>query len=157
MMKKFFQLLAIACLVSSVAFAQTPKSAVKGQTYGEKISKSGAIPVAKLESKMATNETYDTKIKGKVLEVCTKKGCWIKLDNGTSEPLRVTFKDYGFFMPSDIVGKTIALDGSSKKTTSTVEELKHYAEDAGKSKEEIAKITQPKKAISYEAKGVLVL
>ena len=156
-MKKFYQLLAVACLISSIAFAQAPKSAVKGQTYGEKISKSGSIPVSKLERKMASAETYNTKITGKVLEVCTKKGCWVKLDNGTGEPLRVTFKDYGYFMPTDIVGKTIALDGFSKKTTSTVEELKHYAEDAGKSKEEIAKITQPKKAISYEAKGVLVL
>lgn len=156
-MKKFFQLLAVACFISSAALAQAPKSAVKGQTYGEKISKSGAIPVAKLESKMASTETLETKITGKVLEVCTKKGCWIKLDNGTSEPLRVTFKDYGFFMPTDLVGKTVALDGFSKKTTSTVEELKHYAEDAGKSKEEIAKITQPKAAITYEAKGVLVL
>lgn len=156
-MKKFFKLLAVACLLSSVALAQTPKSAVKNQTYGEKISKSGAIPVAKLESKMASTETLATKITGKVLEVCTKKGCWIKLDNGTSEPLTVTFKDYGFFMPSDIVGKNIVLDGFSKKTTATLEELKHFAEDAGKSKEEISKITQPKKAISYEAKGVLVL
>lgn len=156
-MKKFFQLLAVACLISGAALAQAPKSAVKGQTYGEKISKSGAIPVAKLESKMATAETLNTKITGKVLEVCTMKGCWIKLDNGTSEPLRVTFKDYGFFMPTDLVGKTVALDGFSKKTTSTVEELKHYAEDAGKSKEEIAKITQPKAAVTYEAKGVLVL
>lgn len=156
-MKKFFQLLAVACFISSAALAQAPKSAVKGQTYGEKISKSGAIPVAKLESKMASTETLETKITGKVLEVCTKKGCWIKLNNGTSEPLRVTFKDYGFFMPTDLVGKTVALDGFSKKTTSTVEELKHYAEDAGKSKEEIAKITQPKAAITYEAKGVLVL
>ena len=156
-MKKFYQLLAVACLISSIAFAQAPKSAVKGQTYGEKISKNGSIPVSKLERKMASAETYNTKITGKVLEVCTKKGCWIKLDNGTGEPLQVTFKDYGYFMPTDIVGKTIALDGFSKKTTSTVEELKHFAEDAGKSKEEIAKITQQKKAISYEAKGVLVL
>ena len=156
-MKKFYQLLAIACLVSGVALAQAPKSAVKGQTYGEKISKSGAIPVSKLESKMTSAETVETKIKGKVLEVCTKKGCWIKLDNGTNEPLRVTFKDYGFFMPADLVGKTIALDGFSKKTTSSVDELKHYAEDAGKSKEEIEKITKSKEAITYEAKGVLVL
>lgn len=156
-MKKFFQILTVACLVTSITVAQAPKSAVKGQTYGEKISKDGAIPVAKLEDRMANIETLNTKITGKVLEVCTKKGCWLKLENGTNEPLTVTFKDYAFFMPTDIIGKTIALDGFSKKTTSTVEELKHFAEDAGKSKQEIAKITKPKKAISYEAKGVLVL
>jgi hypothetical protein len=38
-----------------------------------------------------------------------------------------------------------------------VKELQHYAEDAGKSKEEIAKITEPKKEIVMNAKGILVL
>ena len=156
-MKKFFQFLAVACLVSSVAFAQEPKSAAKGVTYGEKISKKGAIPVTQLTQKMGANETLTTKISGKVLEVCASKGCWIKLENGTNDPIRVTFKDYAFFMPKDLVGKTVALDGFSKKTVTPVAELKHFAEDAGKSKEEIAKITTPKNEIKYEAKGVLVL
>jgi hypothetical protein len=156
-MKKFFQFLAVACLVSSLAFAQEPKSATKGVTYGEKISKNGAIPVSELTQKMGTNETLTTKISGKVLEVCTTKGCWMKLENGNNEPIRVTFKDYAFFMPKDLVGKTVALDGFSKKTVTSIAELKHFAEDAGKSKEEIAKITAPKNEIKYEAKGVLVL
>jgi hypothetical protein len=49
------------------------------------------------------------------------------------------------------------LDGVAKVTTTSVEELKHYAEDGGKSKEEIEKITEPKKEIEFTAKGVLVV
>jgi uncharacterized protein (UPF0335 family) len=60
-------------------------------------------------------------------------------------------------MPKDIVGKTVVLEGISKKEVTSVDELKHYAEDAKKSKEEIAKITEPKKEIKFEAKGVLVM
>jgi hypothetical protein len=41
------------------------------------------------------------------------------------------------------------------KTTS-VAELQHYAEDAGKSKEEIAKITEPKLELTFVADGVIV-
>ncbi len=156
-MKKIVQLLLVTCLFTSVALAQEPKNAAKGVTYGEKITKNGAIPVSQLTQKMGANETLTTKISGKVLEVCTTKGCWMKLENGTNDPIRVTFKDYAFFMPKDLVGKTVALDGFSKKTVTSVAELKHFAEDAGKSKEEIAKITAPKNEIKYEAKGVLVL
>ena len=38
----------------------------------------------------------------------------------------------------------------------SVKELQHYAEDAGKTKEEIAKIIAPKKEFAFEAKGVLM-
>jgi hypothetical protein len=38
--------------------------------------------------------------------------------------------------------------------TTTVEELKHFAEDDGKSKEEIEKITEPKIEMVFEASGV---
>jgi hypothetical protein len=38
----------------------------------------------------------------------------------------------------------------------SVEELRHYAEDAGKSQEEIEAITEPKKTYSFVADGVLL-
>jgi hypothetical protein len=156
-MKKYIKLTLALVFAVIVAKAQEPVSAAKGVTYGEKITAKGAFPVTKLAAKMGDAETLETKISGKVLEVCTKKGCWIKLGNAAGETTRVTFKDYGFFMPKDIVGKTIVLEGISKQEITSVDELKHYAEDAKKSKEEIAKITDPKKEIKFEAKGVLVM
>jgi hypothetical protein len=158
-MKKFIKITFALLFAVIVAKAQdafiTP--AAKGVTYGEKITAKGAIPVTKLATKMGTSPKLDTKISGKVLEVCTKKGCWLKLENTAGETTMVTFKDYSFFMPANIVGKTVVLDGVSKQEVTSVDELKHYAEDAKKSKEEIAKITQPKKEIKFEAKGVLVM
>jgi hypothetical protein len=70
--------------------------------------------------------------------------------------MRVTFKDYAFFMPKDLAGKHVVVDGYAYVETTTVEELRHYAQDAGKSKEEINAITQPKREVSFEAAGVLV-
>lgn len=139
------------------AFAQEPTSAAKGVTYGEKINAKNLIPVNELSAKMGKTEMLNTKIYGTVTNVCTKKGCWMKLDNGDGTKTMVTFKDYKFFMPKDIVGKKVALDGVSKQVISSVAEQKHYLEDAGKSIEEIAKVNEPKKEIKYEAKGVLVL
>ncbi|MNY81520.1 hypothetical protein D3C86_2231200 [compost metagenome] len=70
--------------------------------------------------------------------------------------MRVVFKDYAFFVPKDIAGKTVVFEGEAKKTTSSVEHLRHYAQDAGQSKEEIAKITEPKDELTFVAEGVIV-
>jgi Domain of unknown function (DUF4920) len=47
--------------------------------------------------------------------------------------------------------------GKATKKTTSVEELKHYAEDAGKTKAEIDAITAPKTELSVDATGVKVV
>ena len=66
-------------------------------------------------------------------------------------------KDYGFFLPTAAIGKTVVIDGVVKMKTTSVAELKHYAEDAKKSKEEIDAITKPEKEINVLAKGIVVV
>jgi hypothetical protein len=149
-------LLALAVLVSVSASAQI-KPAAKGVTYGAKTSKKGAVDVVALTQQLESASSFTGKVKGKITSVCEKKGCWMKLKQENGEDIRITFKDYSFFMPQNIVGKEVVLDGVAKMTVTSVADLQHYAEDAGKSKEEIAKITQPKKEIEFTAKGVLVL
>jgi hypothetical protein len=133
------------------------KPAKKGVTYGTKTTAKGAIEVPVMEEKLATTDKYTGKVKGTITEVCTKKGCWMKLATTEGEGIMVKFKDYKFFMPQDIVGKEVVLDGIASVTTTNVASLKHYAEDAGKSKEDIEKITEPKKEINFVAKGVLIM
>ncbi|MCY7291833.1 MAG: DUF4920 domain-containing protein [Ferruginibacter sp.] len=143
------------CL-SVTAFAQ-PKAALKGVKYGAGTTAAGALEVNLLEEKLVTAEKYVGKVKGTVTKVCEKKGCWMTLAQTDGEGIMIRFKDYKFFMPMDIIGKDVVLEGTAQRTTTSVEELKHYAEDAGKSKEEIEKITVPKTAIEFIATGVLVV
>ncbi len=142
------------CLFTVLTFAQT---AYNGQKFGEEVKPGNVKPAAKMEAAMGNEKTVDMKIEGKVVDVCKKKGCWITLEMPNGDPMRVTFKDYAFFMPMDIVGKKVVLDGLAKKQTISVETLRHYAEDAKKSPEEVAKITDPKKELAFEAKGVVIL
>lgn len=138
-------------------FAQQDKSAIKGATYGEVIQAEGAYPVTRLVQKIGSNTTLEnTKISGKVVDVCTKKGCFMKLDKGNGETVMVRFKDYGFFVPADIKGKNVVVEGKAIQETLSVEKLKHYAADAGKSTEDIAQIKNPQQQLNFEAKGVLV-
>ena len=147
-MKKITFLL-VASMIGFNTFSQS--------SHGEKISEKGAITTQELAVKMADKDAeYPVKVTGTVESVCQAKGCWMQVKLADGKSMRVTFKDYGFFVPKDIAGKTVVMDGKAYVKTTSVKTLKHYAEDAGKKPEEIAKITEPEKALAYEAKGVIV-
>lgn len=97
----------------------------------------------------------DAIIKATVTEVCPKKGCWMKV-KGTNndEQLRVTFKDYGFFVPTELIGKEVALQGRYIKHTESVEEQKHLLKDAKRPQSEIDAITAPKTTLRFVSTGV---
>lgn len=158
-MKKltFLCLSFLACI--TIASAQQNITPAKpGVTYGKAIDKKSAVSVKALESALQKNEVYTGKIEGEVVAVCKKKGCFLTLKRaGSADPIMVRFTDYAYFVPEDIVGKTIVVEGKAKVKETTVEWLQHYAEDQGKSKEEIAKIKNPKRDINIVADGVLVV
>ena len=78
------------------------------------------------------------------------------MDIGSGESMRITFKDYEFFVPKASAGYKAVIEGKLTKEMVDVETLQHYAEDAGKSEEEIAKITEPEEKLSFEAVGVII-
>lgn len=152
-------LLVVAATTLSLAQAQPPKGpANPGDTYGAKTTPKGAIDIAKLPAALAKKDSIgQTKVIAKVLDVCPKKGCWMKVQVDDSTTAFVKMKDYGFFVPMDMIGKTVVLDTEAKLKTTSVDELKHYAEDAKKPQAEIDAITQPKKEIRLLANGILVM
>ena len=153
-MKKTIILICSLAL-STMAWAQ-PKSAEKGVTYGAGTTEAGAIAATDLERNLKENK-YEGKVSGKVIDVCQEKGCWMKLEKANGQTMMVKFKDYAFFMPKDIIGKNVVVDGEASVKETSVKQLRHYAKDAGKPEEEIKKITEPKKELQFVAKGVLVL
>jgi hypothetical protein len=156
-MKKLSLVLAAAFL-SVVALAQNnPKPAAKGVTYGEGTVNKDVASVGDMEEQVQSKGSFNGKITAKVVEVCQEKGCWMKVDKGNGETIMVKFKDYGFFMPTNIVGQTVVLEGEAKVKEVSVKQQKHYAGDAGKPKEEIKQIKEAKKETQFVAKGVLVL
>ena len=90
-----------------------------------------------------------------ITENCKKKGCWMKVAAGEEE-IRVSFKDYDFFVPLDSKGHETTLSGVLFYDTLTVDQLKHYAMDAEVSQDSLDKITEPVITLSYEATGVYV-
>ncbi len=165
-MKNILSFLMIVVLVFSckdkeqqVEAQEVVKEEIAYASYGDKINDDNVLSTKQITEKyesMAVGDTIDTKMTAEVNEVCQAKGCWmtLKLENG--EEAMVKFKDYAFFMPKDISGKEVILNGKAFVNEVAVDEQRHYAEDAGKSKEEVAAITAPKKTYSFEADGVLI-
>ena len=126
------------------------------QYFGDSITIQGAVPANQLAAMMKGKDSLAVKLEGTIEEVCQKKGCWMNVSIGNNQSMKVRFKDYSFFVPKDAARRKVFLQGFAKTDTTSVKELQHYAEDAGKSKEEIAKITHPEINIGFEANGVII-
>lgn len=105
---------------------------------------------------MKVGDTLSLTFESTANEVCTKKGCWMKLALPDGKESMVRFEDYSFFVPTDSKGKEFIVHGKAFITELSVEKLRHYAEDGGKSETEIAAITEPKQTLAFEADGVLM-
>ena len=128
-------------------------------SYGDEISTENSLSSDEMELRYQTlkiGDTVEVNFKTEINEVCKAKGCWMKLDLPGEEDVMVKFKDYGFFVPKDIDHKEVVVHGKAYVTEVSVAEQQHYAEDSGKTEEEIAAINQPKKTLSFEANGVLI-
>ncbi len=149
----------IVLLVSFALNAQPPAgNADKGDTYGSKVKSKGAIPLAEVVIQLErVSSLPETKITAKIVEVCPNKGCWLKLELPDGKQATVKMKDYGFFVPLAAKGKTVVIEGQASIKTVSVKELRHFAEDAKKSKAEIDAITQPKTEVNILAKGIVVV
>lgn len=158
-MLKIFSLLALSVFfLTSCAQSQQQATGDK-KHFGATIDAQNAISYDDLLQKMSSTDSTNAKVTGKVSEVCQAKGCWMTIisDDPSKPEMRVTFKDYAFFMPKDLSGKRVVIDGKAVMESTSVDILRHYAEDAGKSKEEIMAITEPKRELAFEASGVMIL
>ena len=138
--------------------AGTTEAAVQGEgkQYGANISTANSQPAQQVPLLLQDKDSLYLTLDGSALSSCTKKGCWMMVDLGGGEDMRVTFKDYGFFVPKDLQGERVVMEGVLKRAITSVEELRHYAEDAGKSNEEIQAIQQSDTTYAFEAVGVLI-
>lgn len=123
--------------------------------FGAPVDVAQAIPV---DTVLAEPEAWSGKevvVKAEIREVCQKKGCWHTL--ATSQPdvnVLVKDKEYAIFLPKDVAGRTAAVKGTFLVETMSVDEARHYAEDAGK---DPSAIVAPTKTFQIDVAGVVLL
>lgn len=127
-------------------------------SFGAEISADEALDASAMMALYADLKEGDTlaaKFQAPVNSVCKMKGCWMRLAVGDQEAF-VKFKDYDFFVPKYLSEVEVIVSGKAYVSKTSVEDLKHFAQDAGKTQEEIDAITEPELSLDFMADGVLV-
>lgn len=101
------------------------------EVFGSPLPESGEmLKIGELIENSASYQGRDVLVSTRIAKVCQKKGCFFVAQHG-AETVRVTFKDYGFFIPSDSGGKTVTLAGTFARKRLSPEQAAHIAEDMG--------------------------
>ncbi len=131
---------------------------LNGEFFGSEFDPATAVHVSEILQNIELTEDPSEKIaiRGTAVEVCQSKGCWVTIQVPDNETMRITFTDYGFFVPKDLAGQEIVMEGKAWLNRTSVNTLRHYAEDAGHSPEEVEAITEPAIELYFEADGVFV-
>jgi hypothetical protein len=133
--------------------AWSPRKDCAGD-YGKGLS-NGKRPTPSLKALLSDTKKYEGKtirVQGTIQDVCQKKGCWLLLTSD-KKTMRVRFKDYKFFVPTNAKGYIVTLEGHAKATEISEKMAKHYAEESG-DKEASKKIKGPQKTVAFTATGL---
>ncbi len=138
--------------------AQPPKTPQDEGAYGAPIAVEGkTLTVASALDRANELNGKPVRLSGFVTAACQAKGCWMALAAGDGREMRVTFRDYGFFVPKDLPGATVIAEGTLEVREVSVDEQRHLATDAGRPKAEIEAIHAPKTETALVADGVRVI
>ena len=149
-MKKIF-LASILAVLYNISYSQNNEG-----FFGEKFSITELEEYVSVRENIYNKSDYNVKIEGEILSSCPMKGCWMKI-RAEKDTILVRFKDYGFFVPkTGIEGDKAIINGKMSIETLSVELLRHYAEDAGKSKDDIEEIIKPEVSLTFLADGVFI-
>jgi Domain of unknown function (DUF4920) len=111
------------------------------KTYGAPL---GQSPKTALSDVLGSPEKFAGKrvtVEGAVRAACTRKGCWMELseDSAPTAPgCRVTFQDYGFFVPTDSAGSQARVDAQVETKVIKPEMVAHLESEGAKFAEKSA-------------------
>ena len=101
--------------------------------FGKPPDEAAAISLDEVLANAAAWEGKSVVVKAGIAVVCAKKGCWHRL--ATANPdvtVMCKDKEYEVFLPLDAAGKTAVVAGVFHQEVLSIEDAKHFAEDAGK-------------------------
>lgn len=146
-----------AVLISGLVVALAGVSALAragGQHFGAPFTDAKTVALADAMAKPAEYAAEPVKIRGKVLDVCQREGCWLVLTDGERQ-MRIHMKEHSFAVPKDLGGKTIVAEGVVEAKTLTEAQARHFAEES-KSGVDPATIKGDQTTVRMIATGVMV-
>ena len=142
---------ALLLLSASAAVAEPESALPAGEDYGAGLTLEELTPLHEVVSRPERHADRTLLVKGRIRDVCQKKGCWMVLTDGESH-MRVRFADYGFFVPKDSSGKDAYVEGRAAVEEISEKEARHYEAEA--SDGDSSKVHGPQRVVSFTATGV---
>ena len=119
---------------------------------GAKVAPGVALPVTAL---VATARNYTARsvvVEGVITRECTEKGCWMQVaPTADTDGMRVTFKDYAFFIPQAMIGRRARMEGVTKVTTHSKAAADHLIGEGAKL---VRNADGTATEVAFEASGV---
>lgn len=112
-----------------IRLSEPVESTADTETFGAPLDQ--ALKSVALSELVAAPEKYVEQaflVETRVAKVCQKKGCFFIAQDG-ADYLRVSFKDYGFFVPTDIGGRKVTLTGTLVEQEISKKQAKHLNAD----------------------------
>ena len=101
----------------------------QSETFGAKLDHSlPKLSMASLVTDSASHLTKSFQVEARIAKVCQKKGCFfiVQQDQHT---LRISMRDYGFFIPTNSSGKTVTLAGELVQKVISSGQAAHFKAD----------------------------
>lgn len=135
-------IVALACLAAAppksvsakpqvVRLSEPVERTAEFETFGAPLDET--LPSIELSSLVESGDRFvgeSVLVTARVARVCQKKGCFFIAQQGR-ETLRVPFKDYGFFVPTDISGRRVTMAAELVRRELSQEEARHLSADLG--------------------------
>jgi len=119
-----------AIMLSFALFAGAVNADERMQSFGEPMPEGvAAVRLGQAVDQLQDGPAQAVKVSGQITEVCQAEGCWMILVDG-EQFARITFKDYGFFVPIETSMQEAVVYGVLAETTLSAETAAHYAQDA---------------------------
>lgn len=99
------------------------------ETFGKVLDQTLPImTLAELKQDSANKTGKAFRLEARIAKVCQKKGCFFIAQKG-DDVLRVKFRDYSFFIPTDSHGKTMMLNGELVAKKMSEKQAAHFRKD----------------------------
>jgi hypothetical protein len=143
----------LSLVIVALSVAGTALAGQKaGKHFGAPFTDAKVIALEKAMSDVDRLASKPVKIEGEIKDVCQAKGCWLVVTDG-ERAMRVTFKDYGFFVPKEAAGKKVVLEGTVEKKIISEMHAQHIAQES-KEKTDPETIKGPQQIITMVATSV---
>ena len=127
--------------------------------FGKSFDNKNAVAASEVASQIQSGKQFHGVMEGRIVAVCQEKGCWANLELPAGQTIKVLFRDSNgdeFSIDKTSKNKMIDVNGVGYIDTTSVEMLKHYAQDDGASKEAIEKIKTPEIKPVFTASGAIL-